>query len=123
MPNYNAQNPPYAVYPGDVVYPFNGESPAPPQASQQYAVAGAYDGAAGGPSELRVDINYASTPTDVSLEIQSAVDDADGDYFTEYTSSNTAGESVKLTGFRGRFVRVVLKSQTGGGAVTVRLQR
>lgn len=123
MPNFNAQKPPYAIYPGDVVYPFNAESPTAPQASQQYAVAGAYDGAAGGPSELRLDISYASAPTAVSVEIQSAVDDADGDYFTEYTSTNTAGESVKLTGFRGRFVRVLVSSQTGGGAITVRLER
>ena len=123
MPNYNAQNPPYAIYPGDVVYPFNGETPAAPQASQQYAASGAYDGAAGGASELRFDISYAAAPTAVSVEIQSAVDDADANYFTEYTSTNVAGESVKLTSFRGRFVRVLLASQTGGGAITVRLER
>lgn len=123
MPNYESQNPPFAVYPGDVVYPFNAETPAPPQASQQYAVAGAYDGAAGGASELRADISYASAPTAVSLEIQSAVDDADADYFTEYTSTNVNGESVKLSNFRGRFVRAKLVSQTGGGAITVRLER
>ncbi len=123
MPNYNTQNPPYAIYPGDVVYPFNAETPTAPQASQQYAIGESYDGAAGGPSELRLDISYASAPTAVSVEVQSAVDDANGNYFTEYTSSNTAGESVKLTNFRGRFVRVLLNSQTGGGAITVRLQR
>jgi hypothetical protein len=123
MPNYNTQNPPYAVYPGDVVYPFNQESPAAGQASQQYAVAGAYDGAAGGPSVVRFDISYATAPTAVSVEIQSAVNDADTDYFTEYTSTNTAGESVKLSNFRGRFVRAKLASQTGGGAITVTLER
>lgn len=123
MPNYNTQNPPYSIYPGDVAYAFDAESPAPPQASQQYAVAGAYDGAAGGASELRADIRYASSPTAVSVEIQSAVDDADEDYFTEYTSTNVNGESVKLSNFRGRFVRARLVSQTGGGAVTVRLER
>ena len=123
MPNYGAQNPPYAVYPGDVVYPFNDETPAGGQASQQYAIAGAYDGAAGGPSVVRLDISYASAPSAVSVEIQSAVDDADANYFPEYTSTNTAGESVKLTNFRGRFVRVKLASQNGGGAVTVRLER
>ena len=123
MPNYNAQNPPYAIYPGDVVYPFNGESPTAPQASQQYAIAGAYDGAAGGPSELRLDISYASSPTSVSVEIQSAVVDEETAYFTEYTSTNKAGESVKLSNFRGRFVRVLLESQSSGGAITVRLER
>jgi len=123
MSNYNSQNPPYAVYPGDVVYPFKDETPAAGQASQQFALAGAYDGAAGGPSVARFDISYASAPTSVSVEIQSAVDDADANYFTEYTSTNTAGESVKLTNFRGRFVRAKIASQSGGGAVTVRLER
>ena len=123
MADYNTQNPPYAVYPGDVAYPFNGETPAAGQASQQYAIAGAYDGAAGGGSVVRFDISYASAPTAVSVEIQSAVDDADANYFTEYTSTNTAGESVKLTNFRGRFVRAKLVSQTAGGAITVRLER
>lgn len=123
MPSYNKQNPPLAVYPGDVVYPFSAESPAAPQASQQYAVGQAYDGAAGGPEVLRFDISYAAAPTAVSVEIQSAVDDADANYVTEYTSTNVNGESVKLTNFRGRFVRVLLASQTGGGATTVRLER
>jgi hypothetical protein len=123
MPNYNAASPPPAIYPGDVVHPFDAESPAAPQASQQYAVAGAYDGAAGGPSELRVDLRYASAPSAVSVQVQSSINDADADYVTEATSTNTAGESIKLTNFRGRFVRVLLESQTGGGAITATLQR
>ena len=123
MPNYNSQNPPYAIYPGDVAYPFNAETPTPAQASQQYAIANPYDGAAGGASELRADISYVSAPTAVSVDVQSAVDDADSNYVTEYTSNNVNGESVKLTNFRGRFVRVLLQSQTGGGAITVRLER
>ncbi len=123
MPNFNAQNPPFAIYPGNVVYPFDAETPAPPRASQQYALGKAYDGAAAGPDVVRFDISYAAAPTAVSVEIQSAVDDADADYVTEYTSTNVNGESVKLTNFRGRFVRVLLASQTGGGAITVRLER
>lgn len=123
MPAYNTQTPPPALYPGDVAYPFNGETPAAGTASQQYAIAQPFDGAAGGPAVLRVDISYASAPSAVAVAIQSAADDADAAYFTEYTSTNTAGESVKLTNFRGRFVRVRLVSQTGGGAITVRLER
>lgn len=39
MPNCNAQNPPDAIYPGDVVYPVNNETFEPPQAAQQNAAA------------------------------------------------------------------------------------
>jgi hypothetical protein len=123
MPAYNTQTPPPALYPGDAAYAFQAETPAAGTASQQFAVAQPYDGAAGGPAVLRVDISYAAAPSAVAVAIQSAADDADAAYFTEYTSTSTAGESVKLTNFRGRFVRVKLVSQTGGGAITVRLVR
>lgn len=123
MPNYNAQNPPNSIFPGDVVRPFDGETPAAPQASQQYALADAWGASSGQGQDLRVDISYAAAPTAVSVQIQTAIDDVEGDYFTEYTSTNVAGESVKLTDLRARFVRVLLESQTGGGAITVRLAR
>src|SRR5579884_1297886 len=105
MPAYNTQTPPPALYPGDAAYAFQAETPA------------------AGTAVLRVDISYAAAPSAVAVAIQSAADDADAAYFTEYTSTSTAGESVKLTNFRGRFVRVKLVSQTGGGAITVRLVR
>ncbi len=35
MPNYNAQVPPYSIFPGDVALAFNSEAPAAGQASQQ----------------------------------------------------------------------------------------
>jgi len=117
MPNYNAQNPPFALYPGDVVYAFNAESPAPPQASQQYAFAKPYG--LGDPAALGVDIRYASAPTSVQVDIQVAIDDADANYNTVYSSTKTAGEHVNVVNLKGRFVRARLVSQSGGGAVTV----
>jgi hypothetical protein len=100
-----------------------GEAPAPPQAGQQFALAQAYDGAAGGDAEVRVDLSYVSAPASVSVLIQRAIDDADGSYITEYTSTNTAGESVKLTALRARFLRVKLSAQSGGGALFARVER
>jgi len=38
MPNYNAQNPPYSIFPGDVALAFNSEAPAAGQSSQQFAL-------------------------------------------------------------------------------------
>ncbi|HVB35375.1 MAG TPA: hypothetical protein VNJ52_13525 [Patescibacteria group bacterium] len=123
MPNYNAQDPPNSIYPGVAIYLFDAETPTPPQASQQVALAGAYDGAAGTPQDVRVDITYASAPSAVSVEVQTSIDDADANYVTEYTSSNTAGESVKLSALKARFLRVKLSSQTGGGAITAEVLR
>jgi hypothetical protein len=123
MPNYNAQNPPNSIFPGDSFLLFDAESPAPPQASQQAALAGVYDGAAGTPQDVRVDIRYASAPSAVSVDVQSAIDDIDADYVTEYTSTDVNGESVKLTALKARFLRVKLNSQTGGGAITAEVLR
>jgi hypothetical protein len=38
MPNYNAQVPPYSIFPGDVALAFNAEAPAAGQASEQFAL-------------------------------------------------------------------------------------
>jgi len=38
MPNYNTQNPPYSIFPGDVALAFNSEAPPAGQASQQFAL-------------------------------------------------------------------------------------
>jgi hypothetical protein len=46
MPNYNAQVPPYSIFPGDVALAFNSEAPAAGQASQQFALP-SYAGFAG----------------------------------------------------------------------------
>jgi hypothetical protein len=43
MPNYNAQVPPYSIFPGDVALAFNAEAPAAGQASQQFARPGYQD--------------------------------------------------------------------------------
>jgi hypothetical protein len=123
MPNYNCQIPPVAIYPGDTVYAFRMESPSTPQASQQFAIAQCYDGTAGAPAEIRVDIHYETAPTSVSIVVQSAVDDDDLLYCTEYVSTSTTGEMVRIPTFRGRFLRITLQDQAGGGALTVRVQR
>ena len=119
MPNYNAQNPPFAVYPGDVVFPFNGESPATPQASQQFALAPTGGAAGPGGRVVAWQISFASAPASVSLALQAADVDADANYQNLDSSTNTSGERRQVTNVQARFLRVRLVSQSGGGAITV----
>lgn len=120
MPNYNAQNPPYSIFPGDLVFPFNAESPAAPQASQQYAIATPFDGSAQQGRLLAWQTSFASAPSAVNVVLQAADVDSDADYAVVDTSTQVAGERRQIL-VKAKFVRVRLVSQTGGGAITVSL--
>jgi hypothetical protein len=119
MPNYNAQNPPYAIFPGDAVNPFNAESPAPPQASQQYALPHFTGDHADQSRSVSWQTSYATTPTSVTVQLQASDVDADANYATVDSSTNTAGERKTTAGVRARFIRWKLNAQTGGGAITI----
>ncbi len=121
MPNYNAQNPPFAVYPGDVVFPFNGESPSPPQASQQFALGPTVGGTGPGGRVVAWQTSFASAPGSVSVTLQAADVDADANYQVLDTSTNTAGERRQVANVQARFLRVRLATQSGGGAISVSL--
>ena len=121
MPNYQSQNPPFSVFAGDVVNPFNGEAPAAPQASQQFALAPTGGGTGPGGRVVAWQTSFASAPTAVSLQLQSADVDADASYQTLDSSTATAGERRQVANVQAKFLRVKLVSQTGGGAVTVSL--
>jgi len=117
MPNYQNTSPPLALFPGDVGFSFNSESPTPPQAGAQMAIARPYG--VDDPSSVGVDISFAVAPTAVQVDIQTSIDDVDANYNTVYSSTKTGGEHVNIVNLKGRFVRARLVSQTGGGAVTV----
>lgn len=129
MPNYNSQNPPYAIYPGDTGYAFNSENPTAPQASQQFAVGNVYENY---PASLSIELSFpGGTPSSFQFNIEEATTDADADYVqiagpaqltqTNLNSSNVA--RLDITNVKGRFVRVKKVSQTGGGACTALLAR
>ncbi|HTD21873.1 MAG TPA: hypothetical protein VK738_04420 [Terriglobales bacterium] len=120
MPNYSNASPPFAIYPGDSVTLFNNENPTPPQASQQVAIGNVYGTDDVGVSVL---ITYASAPASVQVDVQIADTDADLNYFSIFSSSNTAGENVNLNVQRHKFLRVKKVSQSGGGAVTAVVSR
>lgn len=120
MPNYNAQNPPNSVYPGDVVFAFNAEAPGAGQASQQFALP-SYSGFPENGRTIRWQTIFGTAPTSVSVVLQTAMVDADTQYTTVDTSTATAGEARTVTGVRGNFIRAKVSAITGGSGITVQL--
>jgi hypothetical protein len=120
MPNYNAQVPPYSIFPGDVALAFNAESPAAGQASQQFAMPN-YAGNPDNGRTVRWQTSFGSAPSAVSIVLQSALTDSDAQYSTIDTSAATTGEARTVTGVRGNFLRAKVSSITGGSGVTVQV--
>jgi len=120
MPNYNAQVPPYSIFPGDVALAFNNESPAAGQASHQFALP-SYAGFPENGRTVRWQTIYGTAPSAVSVVLQTAMTDADAQYSTIDTSTQTAGEARTVTGVRGNFLRAKVSSITGGSGVTVQV--
>ncbi|MHB8526700.1 MAG: hypothetical protein ACYDD2_11155 [Candidatus Acidiferrales bacterium] len=120
MPNYNAQNPPNSIYPGDVVFAFNAEAPAAGQASQQFALPN-YSGFPENGRTIRWQTIFGTAPTSVSVVLQTAMTDSDAQYSTVDTSTATTGEARTIAGVRGNFMRAKVSAITGGSGVTVQL--
>jgi hypothetical protein len=124
MPNYNAQNPPYSVFPGDVALAFNAESPAAGQASQQFALP-SYAGFPENGRTIRWQTSYATAPSAVQVQLQTAINDVDAQYSAPSTgaqnSTTVTGDSQVVTGVRANFVRAKVISITGGSGVTVQI--
>src|SRR5579872_3362328 len=116
VPNYNAQNPPNAVYPGDVAFAFNAEAPSAGQASQQFALP-SYSGFPENGRTIRWQTIFGTAPTAVSIALQTAMVDSDSQYTTVDSSAATGGEARTVTGVRGNFVRAKVSSITGGSGV------
>ncbi|MFZ0333825.1 MAG: hypothetical protein WAL69_06780, partial [Candidatus Acidiferrales bacterium] len=79
MPDYNAQNPPNSIYPGDVALAFNSESPSAGQASQQFALPN-YSGFPENGRTIRWQTIFGTAPTSVSIALQTAMNDVDAQY-------------------------------------------
>lgn len=120
MPNYNTQNPPNSVYPGDIAVAFNAESPAAGQASQQFALP-SYSGFPDNSRSISWQTIYGTAPSAVSIVLQAAMNDVDAQYATIDTSTATAGEFRSASGVRANFIRAKVSSITGGSGVTVQI--
>jgi hypothetical protein len=120
MPNYNAQNPPYSIFPGDVALGFNSESPSASQASQQFALP-SYAGFPENGRTVRWQTVYGTAPSAINVALQTAMVDTDAQYQTIDSSTVTAGEARTVTGVRANFIRTKVTSITGGSGVTVQI--
>lgn len=120
MPNYNAQVPPYSLFPGDVALAFNSEAPAAGQASQQFALP-SYAGFPENGRTIRWQTIFGTTPSAVNVALQTAMVDSDAEYATVDSSTATAGESRTITAVRANFVRAKVTSITGGSGVIVQV--
>ncbi|MGA7090307.1 MAG: hypothetical protein WBE88_02315 [Candidatus Acidiferrales bacterium] len=120
MPNYNAQNPPYSIFPGDVALGFNSEAPAANQASQQFALP-SYAGFPENGRTVRWQTLYGSAPSAINVALQTALVDADAQYQTIDSSTATTGEARTVSGVRANFIRAKVTTITGGSGVTVQI--
>ena len=120
MPNYNAQVPPYSIFPGDVALAFNSEAPAAGQASQQFALP-SYAGFPDNGRTIRWQTVFGTSPSAVSIVLQTAMVDSDAQYTTIDTSATIGGEARTVTGVRGKFIRAKISSITGGAGVLVQI--
>ncbi len=120
MPDYNSQNPPNSIYPGDVALAFNAEAPAAGQSSQQFALPN-YSGFPENGRTIRWQTIYGTAPTSVSVALQTAMSDVDAQYTTIDTSTATAGEARTVTAVRGNFIRAQVTAISGGSGVTVQI--
>jgi len=120
MPNYNSSAAPAALYPGDLGFAFNAESPTPPQSSVQFALP-AFTGATADQSrQISWQTSFSAAPSAVNVVLQAADQDADASYATVDTSTNVNGERRQAL-VRARFLRARLVSQTGAASLTVTL--
>jgi hypothetical protein len=120
MPNYNAQNPPYSIFPGDVALAFNSEAPSSGQASQQFALP-SYAGQPNNGRTITWQTIYGSSPSAISVVLQVAMNDVDAQYSTVDTSTATGGELRTVNNVLGNFARAKISSITGGSGVTVQV--
>lgn len=120
MPNYNAQVPPYSIFPGDVALAFNNEAPSAGQASQQFALP-SYAGFPENGRTVRWQTIFGTSPTSVSIILQTAMSDSDAQYATIDTSTATGGEARTVTVVRGNFLRAKVSAISGGSGVTVQM--
>jgi hypothetical protein len=109
MPNYNAQAPRYSIFPGDVTLAFTNEAPTAGQASQQFALP-SYAGFPENGRTIRWQISFASAPTSVNIQLQTAINDADAPYAAPTGAANmsstlTTGDNLVATAVRANFVR------------------
>jgi hypothetical protein len=121
MPTYSNVNPPIALYPGDIGFPWNNELfPADGTAGAQFAL----PEPSGFPDEeraVRWQTIFGTNPTAVNITLQAAMADVDSEYKDMDTSTVVGGEARTVTNVRARFLRAKKNSSAGGSGLTVKI--
>jgi hypothetical protein len=124
MPNYNAPNPLYSLFPGDVGLAFNAESSSVGQASPQVALP-SYAGFPENGRTIRWQTSYTTAPTSLQIPLQKEITDVDAQYSAlssgAQNSTTTTGDSLTVTGVRGNFIRAKVIAISGGSGVAVQI--
>ena len=124
--NYQNAYPPRSITLGESLLVFDAETPAPPQASAQAALASAFDNTA--PS-ISVEISFSGDPGAFEIDIQDADTDADKFYQTIPAGGVISAVSANFTArtelvpIKGRFVRLKLVTRTNAVALTAKISR
>jgi len=110
---------------GDTALAFNNEGPAAAQAGQLFALPG-YAGFPENGRVIRWQISFATVPTTVNIQLQTAINDVDAQHAMPTGARNmnstlTGGDNLVATGVRANFVRAKVVSITGEPGVTVQI--
>jgi hypothetical protein len=125
MPNYNAQVPLCSIFPGDVALVLNNEAPAAGQASQQFALP-SYAGFPAKGHTIRWQVSFATAPTSVNIQLQTAINAGDAQDAVptgaaNVSSAQSTGDNLVAAGVRANFVPAKRTAISGGTGVTVQI--
>ena len=127
MPNYDVALTLQSLYPGQIVLAFDGEQPAPPQASQRYGIPSSPLGQH--PPSVNIDIQFSADPGVFELAVQEADVDEDADYMTVPSAGTISAVDANfrartdLFPFTGKFIRLLLVSRTNAVNLTARISK
>lgn len=122
MPDYT-QGTAKILFPGDIGYSFNAETPTPSQAGAAFVLFPPQAGisAIGG---MSMQASFATAPTSATVLLEVSNDDVN--YVTQDTLTFATPQTVQMSvqaGSSWRFARGTLSAQSGGGAVTISITR
>jgi hypothetical protein len=121
MPSYQNVTPPSSLFSGDVGFSFNNETfPGSAQAGSQFALP-SFTGLPDGGTAVRWQTIFGTAPTAVSLVLQGAMSDIDGEYQTIDTTTLTTGEARTVNNVQAKFIRIKFNSSTGGSGLTAKV--
>ena len=119
MPAYSATGTVYSIYPGDSVTVWSAETVTTGSKSQQVAIAPNFS--SGAQMDISVDVTFSNTPGAVTVSLQTADTDVEGDYTIPsgaVLNSATAKVQNLQWHVKANFARLIMTTQPAN-SVTV----